>query len=94
VGNLPKTVEEIDRVLKPGGKVLVLEHVVSEKGWMATIQRAITPIWRHLADGCHLDRDIDRELQIFFGLREQHRFLIQNTPFIYGVYEKIRKPET
>ena len=88
VGNLTKTVEEIDRVLKPGGKVLVLEHVVSEKRWMATIQKAITPIWRHLADGCHLDRDIVGELQTLLTLREQHRFLIQNTPFIYGVYEK------
>lgn len=93
VGNLPKTIKEIDRVLKPGGKVLVLEHVVSEKGWMAAIQRAITPVWRHLADGCHLDRDIDGELMKAFHLKEKQRFQIQGTPFIYGVYEKISKPE-
>ncbi len=93
VGNLPLTAKEIERVLKPGGKLLVLEHVKSEKRWMAAFQRTITPLWKHLADGCHLDRDTDGELQKAFRKREQNRFEIQNTPFIYGVYKKIDHPE-
>jgi ubiquinone/menaquinone biosynthesis C-methylase UbiE len=89
VGDLPMTVSEIARVLKPDGRVLILEHVKSEKMWMAALQRTITPIWKHLADGCHLDRDIGGTLQKEFKKVEQRSFTLQHTPFIYGIYEKI-----
>lgn len=88
VGDLPMTIREMERVLKPEGKILILEHVKSEKKWMAAFQRAVTPVWKHLADGCHLDRDIDGELLKIFRKKEQDRFQLQNTPFIYGVYQK------
>lgn len=48
---------EIARVLKPGGALVFLEHVVApEKPRRARWQRRLTPIWRRVADGCHLDR--------------------------------------
>jgi len=93
VGDLQMTVKEISRVLNPEGKLLMLEHVKSEKMWMAAFQEAITPIWKHLADGCHLDRDTDGELQKAFRKKEHNTFQIQNTPFIYGTYEKINAQE-
>ncbi|GGF30413.1 ubiquinone biosynthesis protein [Halobacillus andaensis] len=50
-------VEEIERVAKPGAKVILFEHVKMEKDWMAFAQKAVTPLWKRLCDGCHLDRD-------------------------------------
>ncbi|AJD47668.1 hypothetical protein S7S_06260 [Isoalcanivorax pacificus W11-5] len=48
---------EIARVLRPGGTVLVLEHVASHRHGLRRLQRGINPVWRRLACGCELTRD-------------------------------------
>ena len=56
----PKQVlKEIKRVLKPTGKMLVLEHVKMDKPFLAALQQILTPIWKQLCDGCHLNRDTE-----------------------------------
>ncbi len=50
------TLGEIARVLRPGGRFLFLEHVRARGPLAAWLQRAATPLWSLLADGCHLDR--------------------------------------
>jgi SAM-dependent methyltransferase len=47
---------EIGRVLRPGGRLLFIEHVRGE-GRRGRVQQRITPLWRVLAGGCHPDRD-------------------------------------
>jgi ubiquinone/menaquinone biosynthesis C-methylase UbiE len=51
-----RTLREIRRVLKPGGKFLFLEHVLSRDPSFARLQIALTPMQISVADGCHLDR--------------------------------------
>lgn len=48
---------EVRRVLKPGGEVLVLEHVRHHRTGLASVQTALQPVWKPLACGCHLNRD-------------------------------------
>jgi ubiquinone/menaquinone biosynthesis C-methylase UbiE len=48
---------EAARVLRPGGKLLFLEHVRSEDAGMARWQDRLEKPWRFLADGCHCNRD-------------------------------------
>jgi ubiquinone/menaquinone biosynthesis C-methylase UbiE len=48
---------EIRRVLKPGGRLLFLEHVAADSNparlkW----QKRVEPVWKHLMDNCHLTR--------------------------------------
>ncbi|KAG5718611.1 Methyltransferase-like protein 7B [Termitomyces sp. T112] len=43
-------------VLKPGGKLLFYEHVLSPRQDVAWWQRFWTPVWRIPFDGCRLDR--------------------------------------
>jgi ubiquinone/menaquinone biosynthesis C-methylase UbiE len=50
-------VAELRRVLRPDGLLLVLEHVVSHQPRRHRLQRALTPAWKVVARGCHLDRD-------------------------------------
>ena len=48
--------DEISRVLRPGGRLLFIEHVRatdSTTGW----QDRIEPVWKQLFGGCHLNRD-------------------------------------
>lgn len=49
---------EAHRVLRPDGRMLVLEHVKAEPGtWLERWQRRLDPVWTRAAVGCHLDRD-------------------------------------
>jgi ubiquinone/menaquinone biosynthesis C-methylase UbiE len=53
-----RALNEVLRVLKPGGKFLFVEHVASPHGtWLRRIQEFMAPLWRRLGDGCHPDRE-------------------------------------
>ena len=52
-----RALAEARRVLRPGGRLLLLEHVASARPGWRRLQRALTPVWRRMAAGCHLDRD-------------------------------------
>ncbi len=55
--------QEIRRVLKPGGTLHMVEHIRPQTRWLATFFRAITPWWRKIAHNCHLDRPTIQVLQ-------------------------------
>lgn len=59
IPNLAKAMKEIQRVLKPGGCFLFVEHGKSPKEVKFAVQRIMTPITRLYAGNCHLDRKID-----------------------------------
>jgi len=64
VPNLSGTLEEILRVLKPGGRFLFIEHVAAPRGtWLRRLQQGVCPIWKVLADGCHPDRETGTTLE-------------------------------
>jgi ubiquinone/menaquinone biosynthesis C-methylase UbiE len=52
----PAAAREARRVLKPAGRLLVLEHVRGT-GRLARWQDRITPLWSRLMAGCHPNRD-------------------------------------
>jgi ubiquinone/menaquinone biosynthesis C-methylase UbiE len=50
---------EMRRVLKPGGSLSFVEHGLSSEGRIARWQHRITPCWKRIGGGCHLDRKMD-----------------------------------
>jgi ubiquinone/menaquinone biosynthesis C-methylase UbiE len=50
---------EMRRVLKPGGDLLFVEHGLSPEIRIARWQRWLTPCWKRIGGGCHLDRKMD-----------------------------------
>lgn len=55
-----RAVSEMARVLRPGGRLLFIEHVAAADGsarrrWQARIE----PLWRRLLGNCHLTRDTE-----------------------------------
>jgi ubiquinone/menaquinone biosynthesis C-methylase UbiE len=56
-----RALQEVHRVLKPGGRFLFHEHVRGH-GVRAVLQDLLTPLQRRLADGCHANRDFERHL--------------------------------
>jgi ubiquinone/menaquinone biosynthesis C-methylase UbiE len=49
---------EMRRVLRPSGALLFVEHGRSPDERITRWQDRLTPAWRHLAGGCHLNRPI------------------------------------
>ncbi len=50
---------EIRRVLKRNGNLCFVEHGLSPEPGVERWQHRITPVWRRMAGGCHLDRKMD-----------------------------------
>ena len=58
VRDQPRTLAEIRRVLRSGGRFLFLEHVAAPPGTLTfAVQRLMDPVWRRVGDGCRLTRD-------------------------------------
>ena len=49
---------EMRRVLRPGGKLLFVEHGLAPDEGVRRWQDRLTPIWRSISGGCHLNRPI------------------------------------
>ena len=70
--------QEMRRVLKPGGQFLFAEHGRAPDLKVRVWQDRLTPLWRPLAGGCHLNRDIPALLKAGgFRLREVHSRYLQ-----------------
>jgi ubiquinone/menaquinone biosynthesis C-methylase UbiE len=57
VANPTGAVAEASRVLKPGGRLLFMEHVRSEDPRIARWQDRLHRPWRFMGDGCNCNRD-------------------------------------
>lgn len=51
-----RALDELRRVLRPGAALRLLEHVRVAQPVVARIQDWLTPLWRRIAGGCHLNR--------------------------------------
>jgi ubiquinone/menaquinone biosynthesis C-methylase UbiE len=57
IPNPIKALQEIRRVCKPNGTVLFFEHVRLKHSSLGKLQDLLTPVWKRLCDGCHLNRN-------------------------------------
>jgi SAM-dependent methyltransferase len=57
VADQPRALDEIRRVLRPGGELRFYEHVRAENAAGRLVQQAADPLWSRLLGGCHPDRD-------------------------------------
>jgi ubiquinone/menaquinone biosynthesis C-methylase UbiE len=56
VDDQPRALRELRRVLRPGGKLLFIEHVRSDDEQLARRQDRMAPINLRIAHGCHCNR--------------------------------------
>lgn len=54
-----RALTEMKRVLKPGGRLIFVEHGRSPDHRVLAWQNRLTPLWRRIGGGCHLNRKID-----------------------------------
>ena len=51
---------EIRRVLKADGRLIFAEHGLAPSAGVVRWQNALTPVWKRIGGGCHLNRPIDQ----------------------------------
>ena len=62
VSDVGSVVSEVRRVLRPGGRFLFYEHVVSTQKRLSIWQGVFNPIWKFATTGCNLNRDLSGEI--------------------------------
>ncbi|MFT3775820.1 MAG: class I SAM-dependent methyltransferase [Minicystis sp.] len=79
-----RAVREMARVLRPGGKLLFLEHVADERGARRVLQRAFNAPLRPLLCGCEVIRDSARTIaDNGFAITEMERFDLFGSPLLW-----------
>jgi ubiquinone/menaquinone biosynthesis C-methylase UbiE len=78
---------EIRRVLRPGGELFFIEHGLAPDPGVARWQRRLTPLWRPLAGGCHLDRRMDALVRAAFSAVEIETFYLEGPHLLTYMYE-------
>jgi ubiquinone/menaquinone biosynthesis C-methylase UbiE len=80
-----QALQEVARVLKPGGRFLFLEHGRSDDRTIAVWQDRLNPIQNVMGCGCHLNRQIDRLItQSGLSIAHLDRFSMQGVPRLAG----------
>ena len=59
IADAPKALLQVNRVLKTSGRLIFVEHGHAPDPAVAVWQDRITPVWKRVGGGCHLNRKID-----------------------------------
>jgi ubiquinone/menaquinone biosynthesis C-methylase UbiE len=77
--------QQMHRVLKPDGQLLFCEHGRAPDAGVRKWQDRLTPIWKPIAGGCHLNRPIQDYIETAgFVITEIENTYIDNAPRFAG----------
>ena len=84
---------EMRRVLKPSGQLLFVEHGRSPDEKVCRWQDRLTPVWKRLAGGCHLNRPITRLVESEgFAIERIETGYAQGPRLVTYMYEGVARP--
>jgi|SRR5215472_1314444 len=94
IPNGSMALQQLRRVLKPFGRLIFIEHGRAPDPRISGWQDRLTPLWKRLAGGCHLNRQVD-ELIASAGFRInelQTSYLRGPRPFTF-TYQGFAQPD-
>lgn len=81
----PKALEQMRRVLKPGGKLLFSEHGKAPDADVQKWQNRVNPFWKIIGGGCHINKPIDTMISAAgFKMDNLETLYLPETPRIFG----------
>ncbi|MDZ4873425.1 MAG: 2-methoxy-6-polyprenyl-1,4-benzoquinol methylase, mitochondrial [Chroococcidiopsis cubana SAG 39.79] len=84
ITKVEQALQEIYRVLKPGGKFFFVEHGLSNEPQVQVWQNRLNPIQKVIGDGCHLNRNIRQLIEKRFDTVTLKEFYAEKTPKFVG----------
>jgi ubiquinone/menaquinone biosynthesis C-methylase UbiE len=88
IANVPKALHQMKRVLKTNGRLIFLEHGRAPNPGVAAWQDRLTPLWKRVAGGCHLNRKIDELIEAAgFQITEMTTFYIPGPRSLTYTYQ-------
>lgn len=84
---------EMHRVLRPAGRLIFVEHGRAPEPAVVRWQDRLTPLWRRVSGGCHLNRPIDRLLSLGgFEIVELNRGYVTGPRVAAYLYRGLARP--
>lgn len=92
IPNPPKALGEMRRVLKSTGRLIFIEHGRSPDRGVAAWQDRLTPAWKRIGGGCHLNRKVDELIeQAGFQMQELRNFYVRGLRPMTYMYQGIAR---
>jgi ubiquinone/menaquinone biosynthesis C-methylase UbiE len=86
--------QEMKLVLKPGGRLLFLEHGLAPEPKIRSWQNRLTPIWKRIGGGCCLNKKIDGLIsRAGFRIAELHQSDMPGPKPMAYVYRGFAEPD-
>lgn len=92
IPDVERALDEMCRVLKPGGAFHFIEHGRSEHEHVARWQDRLNPLQKRVAGGCNLNRRIDSLVESRFHLQRMERFVLGRPQVLTSHYLGIGHP--
>ena len=88
IAKVDRAIQEIYRVLKPGGRFYFIEHGLSNEPKIQVWQNRLTPLQKIIADGCHFNRNIQQIVKKQFNNLTIEQFYDPKLPKVGGYMYK------
>ena len=93
IADPPRALAEMRRLLRPEGRLIFVEHGRSPDERVAAWQDRLTPVWRRLGGGCHLNRQIDDLLRgAGFGIAQMETGYSKGAKALAFLYKGVAQP--